>query len=202
LEYGGQEFEVDNTVNLRITPRAMSKILYMRSREEIEISGWAVSDPKDPLLIIDFQTIKQEGGYATTEIDDDAQSDYLLAMADAGIEPERCCRIWVHTHPGKWVDPSGQDVETFERYTKGADWGVMLIVGDGTMRARMKIGKVFEGAFEIPVAVCFLAHYTGPKYKEWNVEYNRNVKKKTYRHVHSARYGYGGHEWEGWAHGD
>src|SRR5437870_2317239 len=63
---------------------------------------------------------------------------FCEASVDAGLTPDRFARVWLHTHPGSSVTPSGTDEDTFARVFGRCDWAVMFILGrTGRTSARL-----------------------------------------------------------------
>ncbi len=83
----------------------------------------------------------------TTELEDEAVAEHLEEQALLGIAPNRCGRIWLHTHPGSSPTPSLTDEATFERCFSGCDWSVMAILakgGDSYARLQIQTGPGAE----------------------------------------------------------
>lgn len=141
---------------LTFSPLAWLKLLFFLHAGDTEIGGFGLSaapavapgparrvpggdadaprsqaeDPSGGLLDIeDFITVRQRVTMASVAFEDDAVADYFDTMADRGLHPAQCGRIWVHTHPGQSAQPSGTDEETFSRVFGGCDWSVMFILG-------------------------------------------------------------------------
>jgi hypothetical protein len=98
-------------------------------------------------------------------------------MVDAGIAPGRFARVWLHTHPGASVEPSGTDEETFQRVFGGCDWAVMGILDrTGNTYARLKFNAGPGGSMNLPVAVNWaawpmLAPELAQQIASWEQEY-------------------------------
>lgn len=115
-------------------------------------------------------------------LDDGAVADLFDRMADAGIPPARFARIWLHTHPGVSVEPSGIDEETFHRVFGGCDWAVMAILGrTGKTSARLRFNTGPRAAVEIPTRVdwsdwpAFAADGLDAHTADWEHEYETLV---------------------------
>jgi proteasome lid subunit RPN8/RPN11 len=98
--------------------------------------------------------VKQQASPVTVALDDAAVADYMDACVDAGLTPERCLRIWCHTHPGSSPEPSGTDEHTFARVFGACQWAVMFIVSRTAAtfaRLSFHVGPV--AAIDVPVVV-------------------------------------------------
>ena len=109
---------------LKFSDYAWAKLCWMRDAATTEISGFGIASEEDPLYIEDFITVKQECTCVTTDMDDEAVADFFEDMFADGIEPWRCGRVWIHTHPGMSPTPSSTDQETFQRVFGKCDWAV------------------------------------------------------------------------------
>ena len=98
---------------LRFTPYAWSKLLFLRDLGDTEVGGFGISSENDLFLVEDFRLIKQRSTFATVKFEDEAVADFFDEQVDLGRQPERCGRLWIHTHPGESAEPSSVDEETF-----------------------------------------------------------------------------------------
>lgn len=139
---------------LVLRPAAFLKLTYLCHAADTEIGGFGLSSADDALTIEDVLIVRQTCTAVTVEFDDEAVADLIDTMADAGVAPNRCSRVWVHTHPGASASPSGTDERTFARSFGGADFSVMLILArGGAMYARLQLIGTVKTAVEIPVLV-------------------------------------------------
>ena len=189
---------------LRFSPGAWAKLLYMLHAGHTEVAGFAVSDPDDLMLIVDFQTVKAECSAAYVEFDDDALADYSLSGVEQGMRPEQYFRIWIHTHPGSSPNPSSTDETTFRECLGPMDWAIMFIVDRSHncyCRLRFNAGPGYST--EIGVCVDWSCHAPTGTVEEWEEEYQRNCIKKVYSNYTSpvgagagagvrSGFGYGG----------
>lgn len=84
--------------------------------------------------------VKQEASSAYVEFDDDDLALFADRMIQQGVMPNRCRRIWIHTHPGNSPSPSGKDESTFNEHFEHFDWSVMFIMAqDGTCYSRLRV---------------------------------------------------------------
>jgi len=163
---------------LRFAPSAWAKLLHMLHSSSDEVGMWGISDATQLLLIREVRLVKQRVSMASTKFDDDAVADYLLDCGAEGIGPERCGRIWIHTHPGSGVTPSGTDETTFLECLGPCHWGVMMVVGRGHetyARLRFNVGPGFST--ELPVSVDWSATGGSQDVAAWQAEYTRCVTK-------------------------
>jgi hypothetical protein len=172
---------------LIFSPRAWLKWQYLCHLGPTEIGAFGLSREGDLLYVDDLIVLKQMATVATVAFDDAAVADLFDAMADAGIPNERFARIWLHTHPGASVTPSGVDEATFARVFGANDWAVMGILGrTGRTSARLRFNSGPGGALEIPTAVDWSAW---PEFAEsydlqltvdqWRQEYDRLVEPES-----------------------
>ena len=107
---------------LTFAPRAWLKWQFLCHVGPTEVGGFGLSSGADPLYLTDVLLVRQRTTFASVQFDDAAVADLFDQMIDAGIPPARFGRIWLHTHPGASVDPSGTDEVTFARAFGGCDW--------------------------------------------------------------------------------
>ena len=139
---------------LTFTPRAWLKWLFLAHAGPTEVAAFGLSAEDDPLRVEDLIVVKQTASAATVAFDDTAVAELFDGMADDGVPPQRFARIWLHTHPGASVAPSGVDEETFDRVFGRCDWAVMGILGKtGRVSARLRFSAGPGGALEIPCEV-------------------------------------------------
>ena len=117
--------------DLRFSPTAWAKLIYLRDRGDTEVGGFGISADDDPLLVIDFQLIEQSCTNVTVRFDDLAVADYFDRQVDRGLQPSNFARLWVHTHPGQSAEPSWVDEQTFDRVFGTTDWAVMFVLAQG-----------------------------------------------------------------------
>jgi hypothetical protein len=114
-------------------------------------------------------------------------ADLFDAMADRGIPPSRFGRVWLHTHPGASVSPSGVDEQTFIRCFGGCDWAVMGILGrTGRTYARLRFNAGPGTAIVIPSRVDWagwpaLVPELPQRLDDWQREYDAFVEVVEFR---------------------
>lgn len=161
---------------LRFTPYAWAKLHYFCHRGDTEIGGFGLSHPDDPLLVIDFLTLKQEVTCVSVEFDDEAVAELFEDQVDAGRRPEQFARLWCHTHPGDSPHPSATDEETFERVFRGCDWAVMFILAKGGQTyARLRFRAGPGGDMKLPVAVDYAEAFPGTDHDAWELTYDAHI---------------------------
>jgi len=163
---------------LRFSPTAWAKLLYFRDRGDTEIGGFGVTDAKDPLLVQEFMTVKQQVTSVSVSFDDEAVADFFDAQVDAGRRPDQFARIWLHSHPGESPTPSMVDEETFERVFGRCEWAAMFVLGrtgKTYVRLRFNVGPGGEG--EIPVEVDYRHPFGSSDHEAWETEYKAHIRK-------------------------
>ena len=162
---------------LRFTPTAWAKLLYLCHRGDTEIGGFGVTDPADPLRIIEFITVKQLVSAVSVSFDDEAVADFFDQQVEAGRHPSQFMRVWAHTHPGDSPDPSGTDEETFARVFGGCDWAIMFILARGGQTyARLRFNVGPAGEVCLPVEVDYTQPFDAADYTAWEAEYQQNIE--------------------------
>jgi hypothetical protein len=116
------------------------KTNYNNSFLEVSLMGVSVGENGDDLLTVeDFVCVPQECTSGNTEPTDQGMAIYFEnMMLDKGIMPNRCGRIWAHTHPGQSPQPSGTDDETYRKWFKDAEFAVMYILAEGNNYCKIK----------------------------------------------------------------
>ena len=92
---------------LRFSPTAWAKLLFLRNRGMSEVGGFGVARLDDLLYVEDVQTVQQVCSVVTVEFDDAAVARFFDEQVDAGRKPAQFARIWIHTHPEMSAQPSG-----------------------------------------------------------------------------------------------
>jgi len=148
----------------------------------LEMSGFGITSADDPLYVEDFETIDQECTVAETLLDDKAAGDYLGRMAKKGIDPHRCMRVWIHTHPFATTSPSpsGSDKETFGKKLGEGDWAIMVIFGRGMcvtakLRSKMKIPGGMTAEIILDVRYEVSTAIEDANKGKWAKEFNKNI---------------------------
>ena len=143
-----------NNPQLTFSPAAWLKWQFLCHAGPTEVAGFGLSSPENPLYLDDVLLLRQRATVATVEFDDHAVADLFDQLTDQKIPPSRFARIWLHTHPGSSVTPSGVDEETFGRCFGGCDWAVMGILGrTGRTYARLRFRAGPGTAMDIPTRV-------------------------------------------------
>ena len=180
---------------LVFAPLAWLKLQFLCHAGPTEVGGFGLSHPDDPLYLEDILVVRQRCTLATVGFDDGSVADLFDDMADRGISPGRFARIWLHTHPGASVAPSGTDEETFARVFGGCDWAIMAILGrTGKTSARLRFNAGPGGALEIPTAVDWAAwpalageSMLTTKIADWRHEYDTLIEILRIRHEDDPR---------------
>jgi hypothetical protein len=162
---------------LRFNPTAWAKLNWFCLRGETEVGGFAVTDPADPLYVIDFVTVRQDADWASIKFDDVAVADFFDNQVDLGRKPENFGRIWCHTHPGDSPTPSCVDEECFIRVFGKCQWAVMFVLArTGKVYARLRFNIGPGCHMEIPVQVDWSRPFAGTDHTAWLAEYTANIK--------------------------
>lgn len=183
------------TPKVKITGGAWAKMLWFCLKDNVEISGFGISRPGQLLTIDEFVTVKQEVSVASIKLDDVAVADFFEDQVAAGRKPVEFGRIWLHTHPGNGVQPSGPDLETFREVFGKCDWALMLILGrKGAMSARLRVaGTGRDWLLDVEVEGM----------DGWAAEYDKHVQREAF----VPRGGYFGDQdwefsWDNWRNGE
>jgi len=145
---------LDPPRRLTFSPLAWLKLQFMCHAGPTEVAAFGLATAHDQLYLEDILVVRQRCTPVTVAFDDEAVADLFDRMVDAGIPPERFARVWLHTHPGASVEPSGTDEQTFHRVFGGCDWAVMAILGrTGTTSARLTFNTGPGGSLNLPVQV-------------------------------------------------
>ena len=164
---------------LTYSPLAWLKLNWFCQRQQNEIGGFGITKKDDLLYVEHFVTVKQDVSWSTTKFHPNSVADHFDDCADAGIPPAQCGRIWIHTHPGSSVSPSGDDEDTFKVSFSECNFAVMAILGrGGETYARLKIAMP-QISMEIPVVVDWGAFKVDklPDVAQWAEEYEKNIVK-------------------------
>ena len=170
---------------LTFSPLAWLKLQFLCHAGPTEVAAFGLAAEDDPLYLDDVLVVRQRGTPVTVAFDDEAVADLFDRMVDQGIPPERFARVWLHTHPGGSVEPSGTDEETFRRVFGGCDWAVMAILSRaGATSARLTFNSGPGGSLTLPVHVDWAAwpataHLLAGRVASWRQEYAERVESTT-----------------------
>lgn len=151
---------------LRFSPYAWAKLIFMRDSVTTEIGGMGIAELDDPLLITDIVIPKQTVSGASVDFDMEDYEDRLTRLCDPDerdppLQPAQCMRVWIHTHPGMSPEPSYTDEKTFAESWGCCDWALMFILAtDGSLYARMV--QRTGGVESVQLLRCSI---------EWNTEF-------------------------------
>ena len=162
---------------LRFSPTAWAKLLFLRDFGETEVGGFGISAADDLLTVEDFVLIRQVSSVVTVAFDDESVADFFDRQIDAGKSPAEFGRIWIHTHPGDSAQPSSVDEETFARIFGRSDWAVMAIVacgGQTSARLRFSVGP--GGERLLPMDVDYQRPFAAADHQAWIAEYHACVQ--------------------------
>ena len=167
---------------LTFSTLAWLKFQFLCHAGPTEVGGFGLSHPDEPLFVEDVLVVRQHCTVVSVAFEDLAVADLFEDMADAGIPPNRFARIWLHTHPGASVVPSGVDETTFARVFGACDWSVMAILGrTGRMSARLQFTTGPGAAISIPTRVDWsdwpdLTGSLAERVEAWRQEYTAKIQ--------------------------
>jgi hypothetical protein len=162
--------------SLRLSPTAWAKLLFLRDYGDTEVGGFGITASNDLLFVEDLQLVQQTCSWAHVAFDDESVADFFDAQVDLERKPEQFARLWLHTHPGDYPQPSFTDEETFHRVFGSSDWAVMFILARGGQTyARLRFNVGPGGALLIPVEVDFSREFSGSIMDAWEQAYLANV---------------------------
>src|SRR4051794_12673487 len=92
---------------LVFTPQAWLKWQFLCHAGPTEVGAFGLSHECDLLRVEDLLVVKQSTTVVSVTFADAGVADLFDDMVDEGIPPNRFARIWLHTHPGASVTPSG-----------------------------------------------------------------------------------------------
>lgn len=161
---------------LRFSPTAWAKLLFVRDLGDSEVGGFGITACEDLLFVEDFRLVRQASTGASVAFEDQAVADFFDHEVDRGLRPEQFARIWIHTHPGNWAEPSPVDEATFRRVFARTDWAVMAILArEGRTYARLRFEVGPGSQLEIPVGVDYGRPFPATDHEAWREEYEANV---------------------------
>lgn len=161
---------------LRFTPYAWAKMLYMRDRGHTEVAGYGVTETDDPLLVTDFRLIRSDCTDVSFDMDPNDGAEFMETMMDAGLMPWQYSNILIHTHPGNSPIPSGMDENNFVRAFSHPNWAIMFIIAEGgASYCRIKVNVGPGIVKDIKVAIDWSIPFCGSDTESWNDEYAAKV---------------------------
>jgi hypothetical protein len=176
IRHQGRRFQRPPAPSLRFSPYAWAKLLFLRDVGQTEVGGFGVSWADDLLFVENVELVRQTCSWSSVEFDDAAVADYFDRMADDGMMPQWCGRLWIHTHPGNCALPSTTDEATFARVFGRNNWAVMFILAQGgEVYARLQFSAGPGGAIELPVQVDYAQPFPATKHGQWLAEYRACV---------------------------
>jgi len=170
---------------LTFAPLAYLKLQYFCHAGETEIGGFGISSEQDLLYVEDFVTVRQQVTSVTVRFDDESVADFFDACVDRGLHLEQFSRIWMHTHPGASVTPTGIDETTFARSFGRCDGALMFILGrTGQTYARLAFATGPKAQLLLPTTVDWSAWpewlsaekgLLETELARWREEYQQNI---------------------------
>ena len=161
---------------LRFCPTAWAKLLYFRDRTDNEVGGFGITKTDDLLYVTDFVTVKQDVTSVSVKFDDESVATFFDDQVDLDRKPEQFARIWLHTHPGSFAEPSATDESTFKKVFGNCQWAVMFIIAEDNKTYAQLDFNVGPGAkIKIPVEVDYTYQFGPTEQEKWDAEYAANV---------------------------
>jgi len=158
---------------------------FMKKAGKLEMSGFGITSAKNPLYVEDFQTILQECTPGETLLEDQKLALFVGEMAKKKIDPCRCMRVWIHTHPFATTTPkpSGTDVDTFTGQLGEGDWAIMVIFGRGMcVTAQLRTLTILPGVGTIEIPLCVKHEVSTPiedaNGKKWGKEFKAHIHEQ------------------------
>ena len=155
-----------------------AKLLYLRDLGETELGGFGITAADDLLLVEDVRLVRQVSTGVSVAFEDEAVADFFDQQVDRDLRPAQFARIWVHTHPGGWPEPSITDEETFPKVFGRTDCAVMFILargGQSYARLRFHVGPGAD--VELPVQVDYGRPFAASDHQAWKAEYEASVRE-------------------------
>ena len=163
---------------LRFSPTAKAKLLFLRDMGDTEVGGFGIGAADDLLFVEDVQLVRQVCTGASVAFNDEAVAEFFDQQVDLGRRPAQFGRLWVHTHPGNFAEPSQLDEDTFCRVFGRTDWAVMFILArQGQSYARLRFNVGPGGEMTIPVRVDYSRPFAASNHAAWREEYAACVQK-------------------------
>jgi len=167
---------------IRFTPYAYAKLIWMRDRGTTEVAGYGVTATSDPLLVTDFVLIKQKCTIVTFDLDPIDGAEYMERMMDHGLMPWQYSNILIHTHPGNSPNPSEVDETNFVSAFTHPNWAMMFIIAEGgSTYCRLKMNV---GPGSVSLLNCVVEYgdpFAGSDEKSWGQEYKEKVSHEKFR---------------------
>ena len=152
---------------------------------EVEVSAFGVTAPGRPLYVEELWLPHQEGGWASTEVDDWTEL-FDDAAPENNWKPEQIGKVWLHTHPGNSADPSATDEQTFKEKFGDCAWALMLILAKNSEAyCRLRVGGPLpiEQAVDWGVSWRRMPEYAAriaERAGAWKAEYDERVRERRY----------------------
>jgi len=141
-------------MRLTFAPLAWLKMQFFCHRGDTEVGGFGIAAAEDLLYVAAFVAVRQHVTPVRVRFGDNAVADSFDRSVEVGLAPQQFARLWMHTHPGASVTPSGTDEATFARTFGACDWALMFILGrTGQTYARLSFAAGPGGQLLVPTAV-------------------------------------------------
>lgn len=175
-EYNSQQ---QSKLRLYIPREIYQKCMHFVNKSNFEVSwfGSLYYDKKDNYFVVQkIWLLKQENASAETEIDGAALADLLFDVKDEPFD----LKWWAHSHVNMGVFWSSTDRETMKMLSKNGWFLSTVFNKKNEMRTALDMnipGQIFP-IFMDNVETIVFDFIPEEKEKEWDKEYNDNVKIK------------------------
>lgn len=165
--------------NLRFSPYAWAKLLYLRDIGDTEVGMYGITSTEDPMLITDVKLVKQECTSVTVELDTEDSGKFVERMLDDGLAPWQCQNIWIHTHPGSCPKPSSTDEDNFKKNFSHPNWAIFFILAEGGQtwcEVQFNVGPTCRVTCDY--SIVYNSNFQGTDEEGWKAEYDQNVTEQ------------------------
>ena len=160
-------------------------MFWAHHHKKVEVSGMGRICPdalkEGKILVVSIEMLDQENTGVYTEMTDEAMSTYYDKCFNDGLKIDEFGCVWLHTHPGDSVIPSGTDWTTFGKTFGRHPWALMLILGKGgDMSAHLKSNfPTIMAEAEVLVGWTNWPSTVSPA--QWAKQYDEHVKEKIHK---------------------
>lgn len=129
------------TPKLIFSPYAWNKLLFLRDMADgDELAAFGIGSEENPLYITNLVMPEQETSSTSADFTEKGLQEYFEKSEETYGDPDRWCRVWIHTHPRGVKQPSGTDDDTWSQVFGHAPWAVMYILTEcGSYYCKMRM---------------------------------------------------------------
>jgi len=137
LKLKEDEREVEPAPILRINGKPYAKMYHycQAAPGEVSVLGRIRSDGDNVYTVLDVELLEQECSAASTDMDEQALTDFVFKIAKRGGNPSEY-NFWFHTHGHGGVFWSGVDDDNCERHSQKTPYFALVMNKCGEMVAR------------------------------------------------------------------